>query len=63
MATNPNHPSSSAAFEAIEEKSDKAVFGPGEVKEKSVSDEAMLMEGEDSGNQGSTVKKIQNSVI
>ncbi len=37
MATNTDYPSSSAAFEEEEEKSEKADFGPGEVKEKDVS--------------------------
>ena len=57
MATNSNHPSSSAASEAIEEKSEKVIFGPGEIKEKVRSDEAQLSKDEDSGNQGSTVEK------
>ena len=57
MATNSDHPSSSAAFEAINEKSEKAIFGPGKVKEKGTSDEAQLSKDEDSGNQGSTVEK------
>ncbi len=39
MATNPNHPSSSTASEAIEKKNDdKAIFGPGEIREKGTSD-------------------------
>ncbi len=57
MATNTDHSSSSAAFEAKEEKSEKASFGPGEVKENVMSDEAQLSELIDSGNQGSTVEK------
>ncbi len=57
MATNSNHPSSSAEFEANDKKSEKAIFGPGEVKEKDVSDEAQLSELIDSGNQGSTDEK------
>ncbi len=54
MATNSNHPSSSAACEAIEEKSEKAVFGPGEVKEKGVTDEIQSPKLINSGNQGGT---------
>ncbi len=54
MANNSDHPSSSAAFEVTNEKSDKAIFRPGEIKEKDVSDEAQLSEVIDSGNQGST---------
>ncbi len=57
MATNTDHPSSSAAFEAKEEESDKAIFGPGEIKENVMSDEAQLSELIDSGNQGSTDRK------
>ena len=60
MATNSNHPSSSAVFEAIEEKSEKAIFGPGEIKEKDVSVEAQVSEVTDSDNQGSTVQKYPN---
>ncbi len=57
MVTNPNHPSSFAAFEANEKKSKKAIFGPGEVKEKGKSFNAELSVGEDYGIQGSTDKK------
>ena len=60
MATNSNHPSSSAAILADEANSDKAIFGPGEIKEKDVSVEAQVPEGMDSGNQVSTVQKYLN---
>ena len=62
MATNTDHSSSSAAFEAKEEKSEKASFGPVEVKENVMSDVAQLSDLIDWGNEGSTVEKYPKLV-
>ena len=42
MATIPNQSMSSAGMKENEEKSETAVFGPGEIKEKDQCEDAML---------------------
>ena len=60
MATNSNHPSSSAVILADEVKSDKAIFGPGEVKENDGIKEAQSSEAEVSEIQGNCDGKYPN---